>query len=181
MHFRVFLSLLLCFYATLTIAETKVYHWVDAKGKSHFSDTAPANTSEVIIETQNLVSTPAPEVINQISESNMTGKNQSKIEPIKVIQYQADIVYPKDDTAIRSNEGSLEIYVETVPAKSGTQQLQLYLDGQPLGSPQISPTIRALNVDRGTHQLQVHLLDESGKTLAKTQIVTIHLKRFSVK
>ncbi|WP_413691972.1 hypothetical protein [Psychromonas sp. KJ10-2] len=110
-------------------------------------------------------------------------KNKQDLEKVKkeAVKYQAEIVYPQDDTAIRSNEGTLEINVKTTPEKESTQLLQLYLDGQALGSPQISPTIRALNVDRGTHQVQAHLIGEDGQVLATTQIVTVHLQRISIK
>jgi hypothetical protein len=172
---RVFLSLLIFFYSGLTLAETKVYTWIDEKGKSHFSDTAPPGTAEVFVETQNLISSPIMK--DRTSKGN---SEQTNTTPQKVIHYEANIVSPQDDIAIRSNEGALEIHVETMPEKLSTQQLQLYLDGQKLGSPQISPTIRALNVDRGTHQLQVYLLDEAGQTVTKTQIVTIHLLRATI-
>jgi hypothetical protein len=173
---RVFLSLLFILYSTLTLAESKVYTWVDATGKSHFSDTAPPGTTEIVVETQNLISSPA------MKKRDPNGNTQQTINttPQKVIKYEANIVSPQDDIAIRSNEGALEIHVETIPEKLSTQQLQLYLDGQKLGSPQISPTIRALNVDRGTHQLQVYLLDEAGQTVTTTQIVTIHLQRATI-
>ena len=171
MKCSLFLSILLCFYATLTSAETKIYHWVDEKGKSHFADTAPPGTAEIIVKNKNLVSTPQ----QQPDRANNTDRNKEEI-----IKYLAEITTPKDDVAIRSNNGTLEVHVKTTPEKKSNQRLQLFLDGQSLGLPQISPTIRALNVDRGTHQIQVKLLDEANNILATTQVVTIHLQRISV-
>ncbi|MEL0657571.1 DUF4124 domain-containing protein [Psychromonas arctica] len=171
MKCSLFLSILLCFYATLTSAETKIYHWVDEKGKSHFADTAPPGTAEIIVKNKNLVSTPQ----QQPDRANNTDRNKEEI-----IKYLAEITTPKDDIAIRSNNGTLEVHVKTTPEKKSNQRLQLFLDGQSLGLPQISPTIRALNVDRGTHQIQVKLLDEANNILATTQVVTIHLQRISV-
>ncbi len=170
MKCSLFLSILLCFYATLTSAETKIYHWVDEKGKSHFADTAPPGTAEIVVENKNLVSTPQQQQPNR--------KNNTQKE--EVIKYLAEITTPENDIAIRSNDGTLEVHVKTTPEKKSTQRLQLFLDGQSLGSPQISPTIRALNVDRGTHQIQAKLLDEANNILATTQIVTVHLQRISV-
>ena len=171
MKFSLILSLLLCFYTTLAPAETKVYHWVDADGKSHFADTAPPGTEEIIVENKNLVAVPQQQP-------------QEISTPIEVkkamIKYQAEITSPQDDMAIRSNNGTLEVHVKTTPEKEGSQRLQFFLDGQALGEPQISPTIRALNIDRGTHQIQAKLLDEANNILATTQVVTIHLLRASV-
>lgn len=171
MKCSLFLVILLCFYATLTSAETKIYHWVDADGKTHFADTAPPGTAEIVVKNKNLVSTPE----QQPKKINNTSFNKEEI-----IKYQAEITTPKDDVAIRSNNGTLEVHVKTTPEKKSTQRLQLFLDGQALGLPQISPTIRALNIDRGTHQIQAKLLDEGSNILATTQVVTIHLQRISV-
>ena len=113
-----------------------------------------------------------------VLENKLLPENEQ--EKQDVIIYQATITSPQDDSAIRSNDGTLDIHVTTTPEKQNNQKLQLFLDGKRLGTPQISPTIRALNIDRGTHQVQVHLLDEEGKLLAKTQIVTVHLQRATV-
>lgn len=177
MKLTTFLTLMLCCYSTLSFADTKIYRWVDSQGKTHFADTAPPGTPQITIENKNLVSNQEPADTRLRPDANKKDTNKDKKTNV---EYQAEIVYPQDDTAIRSNEGTLEINVKTTPEKESTQLLQLYLDGQALGSPQMSPTIRALNVDRGTHQVQAHLLGEDGKVLAKTQIVTIHLQRISI-
>lgn len=164
------------FISTLLLLSTaslqaKIYHWIDKDGNAHYSDTAIPGTTEITAENKNLVSADALKV----EESKKPAQSTINKEPI--IDYQAEIVSPQDDMAVRSNAGTLEVHVKTTPQKESSQRLQLYLDGTPLGEPQISPTIRALNIDRGTHQVQVHLLDEAGQVLTKTQIVTIHLQR----
>lgn len=174
----VLLSSLLYLYTSLLQAETKVYYWVDDSGKMHFSDTAAPGTEEITTTSQNLLS--SDRVASKTTDSNSDAVNTESQE-MAVIDYKADIISPKNDMPIRSNNGTLEIHVKISPEKENTQKLQLYLDGTALGSPQISSTIRALNIDRGTHQVQVYLLDEKGKTLTKTQIITVHLLRASLK
>jgi len=163
-------------YSTLLHAEGKIYKWVDEDGTTYFSDTATPDTEEITATNQNLFSA---EVLK--TDENHPAKNDENINEEEVVEYQAEIISPQDDAAIRSNEGTLEVHVNISPEKKNTHKLQLYLDGQALGQPQISSTIRALNVGRGTHQVQAHLLDEKGKVLAKTQIVTVHLQRVSIK
>lgn len=158
-------------------AETTIYLWVDKHGKSHFSDTAEPGTEQIIVENKNLM----PVNTNQPTIKKLSEVDDLSLDRKKAINYQAEIISPQDDMAIRSNDGALDIHVKTTPEKESSQRLQLFLDAEPLGTPQLSPTMRAFNVDRGTHQVQVHLLDETGKTLAKTQIVTIHLKRAALK
>jgi len=154
----------------------KIYRWVDKEGKIHFSDTAVPGTSEIKVKESNLLSTGTVQgiTLNQSDADNKSNKDAP-------LSYQATITSPENDQALRSNNGNIDIHVSIEPAKKNKQTLQLYLDGKKLGSPQISPIIRAQNIDRGTHQVQVELLDKDGKELAKTQIVTVHLQRITTK
>lgn len=166
-------TLIFLTFSISAFAETKVYHWVDEDGNSHFSDTPTPETEEVTLNQQNVL----PE--NKIKAQDLsieTGSAQKN----EVIKYQASITSPEDDSSMRSNDGTINVHVTTTPEKENNHKLQLFLDGIALGQPQISPTIRALNIDRGTHQVQVHLLDENGQVLAKTQVVTVHLQRVNV-
>ncbi|MCW8994230.1 MAG: DUF4124 domain-containing protein [Psychromonas sp.] len=169
-----FTSFLLLFSSLLT-AETKIYHWVDKQGKNHFSDTADpkAVSEEIHVGNQNLL-------LNSVTKQIQAPPTKTQQEQQNAIIYQANITSPEDDSAIRSNDGTLDIQITTTPEKQNTQKLQLFLDGKALGEPQISTTIRALNIDRGSHQVQVQLLDENGNVLAKTQTVTVHLQRKSI-
>lgn len=177
-HCAVYLANLIFLFSSAVTAETKIYHWVDEQGNSHFSDTAVPGTEEVHVSNQNLLFNTTAKEQEQKQENKLLPENEQ--EKQDVIIYQATITSPQDDSAIRSNDGTLDIHVTTTPEKQNNQKLQLFLDGKRLGTPQISPTIRALKIDRGTHQVQVHLLDEEGKLLAKTQIVTVHLQRATV-
>lgn len=169
------LSTLLSLSSTFAYADDmKIYHWVDENGKSHFSDTATPGTEQIDVKNNNLLSTGK----KSANEADSIANELSLDDPDEPeITYTATITSPQDDQPLRSNEGTIDIHVVTEPEKENTQKLQLYLDGKKLGSPQISPTMRALNIDRGTHQVQVELLDEKGKVLAKTQVVTVHLQR----
>jgi hypothetical protein len=168
-------TLLLCFFSALTSAkETKIYHWIDENGKAHFSDTAVPGTKEIQVKNNNLLPAGEDNMNQKDSIANQLSLDQQDKTPIS---YQATIISPEDDKPLQSNDGTIEIQIETEPVKENTQKLQLYLDGKKLGSPQFSSTMRALNIDRGTHQVQVELLDEDNNVLTKTQVVTVHLQR----
>ncbi|MEH6452640.1 MAG: DUF4124 domain-containing protein [Psychromonas sp.] len=168
-------SSLFCFVVSTSslAAQTKIYHWVDEDGKTHFSDTALPGTEQIEVHNDNILNSDIQTTTKSVKSDNLS----SQVTDEPVIEYQATIISPEDDTALRSNNGTINIHVTTEPVKKNTHKLQLFLDGQALGSPQISPTISAQNIDRGTHQVQVQLLDENGNILALTQIVTVHLQR----
>lgn len=173
--YLVIVSTLLYLLTSLAIAESKIYRWIDEDGKIHFSDTAVPGTEEFDMKEINLVPVNAQQ--NNAFEDKLSFDDEKK----EIIDYQATITSPENDKPLRSNEGTINIHVAVEPEKENTHTLQLYLDGKKLGSPQISPAIRAQNIDRGTHQVQVELLDENGNGLAKTQVVTVHLQRASIK
>ena len=179
-QFAVCLASLILFFSSTVTAESTIYHWVDAQGKNHFSDTVDSseNSEKVNIREHNIFENSRK---NAQPEGSLTLERLPNIKEKKqAITYQATITSPTDKESIRSNNGTLNIQVSTVPEKENTQKLQLIMDGKKLGAPQISTTIGALNIDRGTHQIQVQLLAEDGSILAKTQIVTIYLQRITV-
>jgi hypothetical protein len=159
-------------FSSMATATTKIYYWVDEDGKRHYSDTAELGTTEINVVNKNIITS------DNVQPATKP-KNTAVVKEEPAIIYQADITSPENDSPLRSNDGSINIQVKITPEKKSTQKLQLFLDGKALGNPQISSTIRAANIDRGTHQIQVQLLDESGKVLARTQIVTLHLQRIS--
>ncbi|MCG6200206.1 DUF4124 domain-containing protein [Psychromonas antarctica] len=174
-RFTLCLSALIFIFSSATaLADTKIYHWVDEQGKSYFSDTAPPGAKEISISHQNLL------LHSQVTKPKKDTPTALDQLQKTAIEYQATITSPLDDVALRSNAGTINIQVSTTPEKKNNQKLQLFLDGKALGEPQISPSISAQNIDRGTHQLQVQLLDEDGALLTKTQIVTVHLQRVAV-
>lgn len=167
-----YLICLCSIYSSMTVATTKIYHWVDEYGKSHYSDTAKLGTAEINVVNKNIIK-------SDNVQPSATPKNTAEVKKEPAIIYQADIISPEHDSPLRSNDGSINIQVKITPEKKITQKLQLFLDGKALGDSQISSTIRVENIDRGTRQIQVKLLDGSGKVLAGTQVVTVHLQRIS--
>lgn len=169
-----YLSMLLFLTLALVRVQAEIYHWVDANGNSHFSDIAPLiGAQKISIEKQNLMSTSKNQQTIQLKQNKTTEVIQG--------EYSIKILSPKEDIAIRSNNGTIDINVDIRPELNNNQLLQLFIDGVAFGKSQKSTTIRALNIDRGTHQLQVKLLDNEGNILTKTQVVTVHLQRAAIK
>lgn len=166
--YLLFFSALLC--SITNASEMKIYSWVDDMGKVHFSDTAIPGTQEVKLKNSNLL-------ITDKNTSTVVETLPVTTEDEMIISYKATISSPEDDQALRSNDGTINIHVSIEPKKENTQTLQLYLDGKKFGEPHISQIIEILNIDRGTHLMQVELLNDNGEILATTPTVTVHLLR----
>ncbi len=113
------------------------------------------------------------------SETELTDSTASPapqtLEPLKI-----SLISPKHDDAVRNNSGNLFIRSELNRKLSIGEQLQLMMDGRPYGAPTTQSVWELKNVDRGTHTFTIQAI-ESGKIIASSSIITVHLHRATVK
>ena len=91
----------------------------------------------------------------------------------------AVIVSPANDTAVRNNAGNLTVRGQVSPSLESGHRVQLLLDGVPQGAPRRTLEFSLENIDRGTHHLQVRIVDSGGKVLFAGAPSTVHLLRHS--
>ncbi|MDE0543872.1 DUF4124 domain-containing protein [Vibrio sp. VA3] len=169
--------------ASIAFAQV-AYTWVDENGVVHFSDTP--NKGAKAIALPNLeASAPAPEVESTESLAPQTtpstaSQNKPEKTTEKPLPLQLSMQTPKHNETIRNNRGIINIQLETNRKLGIGEQLQLLLDGKPYGAPQNHIVWQLNNIDRGTHTLAVHA-KRSGKLIASTSPITVHLHRASVK
>lgn len=168
-------SIIIYLLSSFMVAESKIYTWVDENGKSYFSDNDLPGTKEVVLKEINLVSN------NQkVQEAPIPSKKTSPvIENKKNIIYQMSISSPENNVAIRANNGNFSVNVAISPALEDNHKIQLYIDNLKFGEPQSLTAILAENVDRGSHTIQVFLIDSKEVVRAKTNIITVHVQRAS--
>jgi hypothetical protein len=90
------------------------------------------------------------------------------------------ILVPEPDATVRSMPGELIVSVSNDPALQEGHSYRLLVDGQPFGEAGRSPVFPLTNIDRGTHQLSVEILDESGRMLERTPSQSFHMVRISL-
>ncbi|NAX21921.1 DUF4124 domain-containing protein [Vibrio sp. V39_P1S14PM300] len=146
-----------------------IYHWQDEKGVIHFSDVpAHPQAQSVTLPSSNTALRPSPAALTPTSAASTT------------ITETVTIVFPAMDATIRSNAGNLRIQVQVSRTLAEDETLQLLVDGQPWGAPQRRWEWQLHNMDRGSHELSVRL-QRSGKLIATSGSITVHLHRASVK
>ncbi|HDM8210082.1 TPA: DUF4124 domain-containing protein [Vibrio harveyi] len=178
----------LCALSSVLIATTALaqvaYTWVDKDGVVHFSDTP--NQGAKTISLPNLESSaPAPKVESTESLAPQANAAQEpttekKTKTDKPLPLSLIMLTPQHDETIRSNSGVINIQLEANRKLGIGEQLQLILDGKPYGAPQSRLTWQLNNIDRGTHTLAVKA-KRSGKLIASTSPITVHLHRASIK
>ncbi|ELP5729795.1 DUF4124 domain-containing protein [Vibrio vulnificus] len=175
--FALCLSLLTSFVAAQT-----VYTWVDENGVLHMSDTPNNGAKSVVLpDLDGTAPPPQVESTQSLAKPNQAVKEQEK--PTKKEKAEAlslSLRSPTHDATIRSNQGLITIQVQTNRKLDIGEQLQLMFDGNRYGAPQTSTLWQLKNIDRGTHVIAVQAF-RSGKLIASTSPISVHLHRTKIK
>ncbi len=193
-----------------TAHAAQIYKWTDSKGVTHFSDSPPpsqASGQEKIALPD--IKAPAPEPqygdSQQIDEpvAAATSSAESTLAPqteateatdatdatdkktsTKAEQQEETITVTlanlQDDQTIRSSRGYITVQGELSRKLGIGEALQLMMDTQPYGAPQTQALWELQNIDRGTHTFSINVV-ESGKVIASSKTITVHLHRTTVK
>lgn len=178
-----------------------VYRWEDEHGVVHFSEHAPptsASHQQKINLPDIQAPSPTPKVLSdqpverekqptlaQQAKEKLLARLQAKTTPQQTGKDPSDvlldinIVTPTDDQTIRSNRGIITIVLESNRDLKPGERYQLLIDDNPFGAPKTDTTWNLKNIDRGTHSFTVNAL-QSGKVIASTSAITVHLHRNSV-
>lgn len=164
---------LLCLLLIVSQAtRAEVYTYIDADGNRVYTDQPRRNAKKVDIEPSNRISQPT------IRQSQPTA---SKPKPGPLFRYQLlRILAPEPDSTIRDIQGNLNVTVSNDPQLQPGHVYQLLLDNEPYGKPGRSPVFPLNNIDRGTHQLSVAIIDASGRVVERTPNQPFHLLRISL-
>lgn len=153
-------------------AAAEVYTYIDAEGNRVFTDQPHKNAKKVDIAPGNQIrSTP----------KKPTPTTSSKPRPGPLFRYQLlRILAPEPDTTIRDIQGNLIVTVTNDPELQPGHTYRLLLDGEPYGNAGRSPVFPMTNIDRGTHQLSIEIVDEFGRVAERTPNQPFHMMRISL-
>lgn len=148
-----------------------VYRWTDENGNVVYSDTPKPGATSVDLRSR-------VQNVADASATNATAAEaqQNDVEA-KTPRAALAIIDPANDATIRSSQGNLVVSAELAIPPGITQRLQLLVDGQPQGEPQGASTFVLTGVERGSHTLQLQLVNELGSQLAVSKSITIHMHR----
>ena len=171
--------LLLTTAASAAVATTTIYSWTDDNGVVHFSDTPDtlqASTVELsVTEVQHNI---------QATEVNITQADNVELISITTEAEPSlpaatiSLLAPVHQQTIRSNDGNIKVRAVSNRKLNKKLQAQLVIDGKVNGTPQTELTWQLTNIDRGSHQIQIQLLN-NGKILASSESITVYLHRVS--
>ena len=145
-----------------------VYRWVDKQGNVHFSDKADHPKA---VEIKVNINT------DQLQVSFPKQRKSMAPEQAAVILPQATITSPIDQQTIRNNQGDFNIITQITPKLLPSQRVQLIMDGEPLGMTQTHSTFELKNINRGTHQFSVNIINSQSQVIDSSDTITVFLHR----
>lgn len=186
-HLLVLLAILV---STFTFAA--VYVNKSPNGGIEYSDTPTANASKMDIPAVNSISTtstpitdtvttPTDASTTQVTASEATNNRLpdtaaiSKNVPYKLFEIES----PKDQETIQ-NQNVLAVVLKVDPPIQSGDNIQVYLDGKPVGVASASVYHELGVVDRGTHTMYAEIINNQKEAVKRTSTITIFVHRNSV-
>jgi len=181
-----FIILLLAFWPLIGMAD--VYKWVDDEGRVHFSDRPDAGSNATRMPgfqtgSPSIDKPASPEPVPATPGDTpgvykfpeLFGDGSAQ----QAVSYSIRITTPLQDATVRDNQGIIPVAFTTSPMPEEDFSYQMFLDGMPWYQPFFSQQVYLSNVDRGTHTIQVKLMNAEGAVVGTSNTVTIHLHRAS--
>jgi len=159
--------------ALLTLAagsNAEIYKTVDKNGNVTFSDKAPEGGEAIDVKPANTL----PAITRPQQPADRAEDDDS-------ISYSAlNIVSPANDSSVDHGPGNFTVSVSVQPELDEDHRLRLYIDGAAHGRDSSKTSFSLTNVHRGTHTLQVRIIDAEGYSLMTSPTVSVHVFRPSV-
>lgn len=153
-------------------AAAEVYTYIDAEGNRVYTDQPHKNAKKVDIAPSNEIrSTP----------KKPAQASSAKPKPGPLFRYQLlRILAPEPDSIIRDIQGNLIVTVTNDPELQPRHTYRLLLDGKVYAEGGRSPVFPMSNIDRGTHQLSIEIVDEFGRVAERTPNQPFTMMRISL-
>lgn len=153
------------------LAVADVYTYIDAQGNRVYTDQPHRNAKKVDIAPSNNMAVPP---------KKSAPKSASRNPPPLFVYQLLRILAPEPDATIRDMQGNLIVTVTNDPALQPGHSYRLLLDGAPYGAAGRSPVFSLTNIDRGTHQLSIEIVDQYGRVAERTPNQPFHMLRTSL-
>jgi hypothetical protein len=163
----------------LGVSQGQIYRHVDEKGNVTFSDQPmPGGEKVEVAPVQTFKPLPgAKAIIERDTVEARRARAEREAARVDAGYAAFTIVSPEQDQALRSNNGNVTVGIAIEPELKPKHYLVYMLDGAPFGE-RVKSTIQTFeNLDRGTHSVQIALVDDAGEEISRTDMVTFHLLR----
>lgn len=170
MEFRPILLLLLLL-GVVAVAQ-EAYRWTDEDGVVHYSDRPHEGAEQIWLPTPNVAQTRRVDTPQRRPPADDADK-----EPATGYE-KIEIVSPASEETLWNIEGVLNVSVSLTPPLRPGHQVRAYHNG--VGQMVNGTSFQIQEVWRGTHNLQVEVLDATGKLLIRSQPTRFYVQQNTV-
>ena len=163
-----YFALLLLFFTTLLSAET-VYKSVDKNGNIIFTDQPVEGAEKIEIREAQSVEIPEARSIKLSPPDSVIEKKEYN---------DISIISPLHDSTIHDNNGSVSIDAELSPDLFTGDKIVFYLDGMQVAEGESLQHVLN-NIDRGSHTINVAVVNSENREIKRSDDVVFHLRRAS--
>jgi len=162
-----------CLFAAAAAAAQEAYRWVDEDGVVHYSD-RPREGAEI-------VQLPSPNVatLRRAPRPSAGAADEDEADDAAATGYTSiEIVSPKAEETLWNIEGVLNVSVALQPGLQPGHQVRAYFDGEM--QPVSGASFQLQEVWRGDHNIQVEVVDATGKVMIRSQPSRFYVQQNTV-
>jgi hypothetical protein len=170
--------MLLIMLITSFSASAAIYQWTDEQGITHFSDSENKSAQATEVEVE--LTPPSITSLTQASAKSNThiSTSENPHDPDK--QLTVSITSPSDQATVRNNNGEIQVSAALNTALLYSQKFRLLIDGH-TAAEQIDNAFKVEQIPPGSHTLQLQVINNLGKVIASSEIITVYLHRFQLR
>lgn len=165
---KTYLILFACLLSQTVFGGEKVYKKINPDGSVEFTDVPTGNSEEIKVKEPTTYHAPK---INLPREKPKASKSALVYSDIRIIT-------PTQDQTYTDNTGNVTVQVSLTPGLNtlSKHRVRYQLGDETRTSTSLSETFA--NVERGSHQLQVTVVDAEGEAISPVATTTFHVKRY---
>lgn len=168
----IFLALCLLLAAQAT---AEVWRWVDENGVVHFSDTPREGAVQVDVSE---ASRPTGAQVFRDTRPRASDEVDAAEEDAPFHYDSLSITSPGAEETLWNIEGTLNVSIALSPGLQPGHQVRVYFNGEPRLEATTSFTIN--EVWRGVHNIQVEVIDQTGKLMIRSRPNRFYVQQSSV-
>ncbi|MEQ6886082.1 DUF4124 domain-containing protein [Salicola sp. Rm-C-2C1-2] len=170
------LALTLALFMGTTVAD-EIYRHVDDNGNVTYSDEPMTDDSQAMdLNPLPEVSLPDASQQKERGSRNETASDSGNAAPQAQGYQSIEITQPEHDSAFWRGDGRVVVRFQSQPALRAGHRYALEVDGERIQKSRRN-TFSLKNVNRGTHELVVHVVDGNGETVNASDVTRFTLHR----
>ena len=151
-----------CLLAAAVAGGQEAYRWVDEDGVVHYSDRPREGAETIELQAPNVAET------RRVRKPAVAKEQDEEPDDEPETGYTSiEIVSPDAEQTLWNIEGVLNVSVALEPALQPGHQVRAYFDGKM--QPVSGTSFQLQEVWRGVHNIQVEVVDATGKVMIRTQ------------